>query len=51
MTKKPIPQPKQRPWERNRCQICVAKEAERRPRVCSRMPMRRVVRVEVREVV
>jgi hypothetical protein len=44
--KKPMPQSKQRPWERKRCQIFVAKEALISAAVWRRTPMARVVRVE-----
>jgi hypothetical protein len=37
--RKPIPTPKARPWERNRCQILFAHDAPSSPAVSKRIPM------------
>lgn len=44
----PIPQPKQNPNDRNRCQICVAADAAKRPVNTSAEPSSMVNRVPMR---
>jgi hypothetical protein len=49
--RKPMPQPKHKPWLRKRCHILVAKEAPMKEAVSSTTPINKVVLVEKTRVV